>query len=393
MVAQVYAIIPDISTEKGAPTPMKNIPLSIYILFLLILLLSGCKLAKKKTNHEDFLDYSVMKGIQGFTAMAVILHHVTQTVTQYGQFNKGLINIFVDAGVLFTGLFFFCSGYGLMTSLLEKEDYLDGFIRRRLPAIVVPFFVCNWLFIAVNLATGYSPKPLELVAYISGIVLMNDQMWFIVELAVLYIAFYLIFRKRKSDRKALITMAIFIALMTGVSLLLGHDNLPSTLGLWFYGEWWYNTTWLFFVGLLVAKYKENVVGFAKKNYVWLLPVALVINALISITSTYILYGFGYYTSSNLDKLITAVTQSAMVAIFVLSFFLITMKLRFKNSVLSFMGKRALEIYLLQNIFITKLHSIIENDLLFYLGVYVGTLVLAIVIHWLNQRVICILRRS
>lgn len=370
---------------------MKNIPLSIYLLFLLVLLILGCKLAKKKTYHEDFLDYSVMKGIQGFAAMAIILHHLTQTVTQYGQYNKGLINILVDAGVLFTGLFFFCSGYGLMTSLLEKDNYLNGFIRKRLPTIVVPFFICNWLFIAVNLATGYSAKPLELVAYISGFVLMNDQMWFIVELAVLYIAFYLIFRKRKSHKKALIIMAIFIALMTVVSLLLGHDNLPSTLGLWFHGEWWYNTTWLFFIGLLVAKYKEKIVGFAKGNYSWLLPVMIVLNALISIAATYMLHSFGYYTGSNLDKLITVVAQSAMVVMFVMSFFLITMKLRFKNPVLDFMGKRALEIYLLQNIFITKLHPIIENDLLFYLAVYVSTILLAIGVNWIDQKVIAKLR--
>ncbi len=241
---------------------MNNIPLSIYILPLLALLLSGCKLAKKKTFHEDFLDYSTMKGLQGFIAMAIIIHHLTQIVTQYGQYNRGLINIFVNAGVLFTGFFFFCSGYGLMTSVLNKEDYLDGFLRKRLPTIVVPFFVCNWLFVAVTFILGYSAKPLDIITYIFGIVLMNDQMWFIVELAILYIAFYLIFRKRKSDTKALIAMAICITILTVGSLLLGHDNLPGTLGKWFYGEWWYNTTWLFFVGLVVAKNKGGLVSFA-----------------------------------------------------------------------------------------------------------------------------------
>lgn len=366
---------------------MNNIPLSIYILSLLALLLSGCKLAKKKTYHEDFLDYSVMKGLQGCTAMAIILHHLTQTVTQYGQYDKGLINILVDAGVLFTGLFFFCSGYGLMTSLLEKDDYLNGFIRKRLSAIVVPFFVCNWLFIAVNLITGYSAKPLDIVTYICGVVLMNDQMWFIVELTVLYIAFFIIFRKRKSDQSALVMMAMFMTIMTVGSLLLGHDNLTGTLGKWFHGEWWYNTTWLFFVGLLVAKHKERLVGFAKKNYVWLLPVMLLAFALMNIATAYMLRHSGYYTSSNFDKLITAVVQCVMVVVFVLGFFLITMKVRFKNPWMDFIGTFTLEIYLLQNIFITKLNPIIENDLLFYLGVYACTIVLAIGVHWIDQRVI------
>lgn len=363
---------------------MKQIPLSMYLVLLLALLVFGCKFAKKKTFHEDFLDYPVMKGLQGFAAMAVILHHVTQTVTQYGQHDKGIINILVDAGVLFTGLFFFCSGYGLMTSLLKKEDYLKGFIRKRLPAVLVPFYVCNLLFIVTNLIMGYKAEPLDIVTYIIGIVLMNDQMWFIVELAILYLAFFLIFRKRKSDAHALCLMAVFMVIMTVVSLLLGHDDLPDTLGLWFYGEWWYNTTWLFFIGLLVAKYKAKVVAFAQKHYVWLLPSMLAAFIGLSMATTYMLRHMGYWTSSDLDKFITLPVQCSMVITFVLALFLISMKVQFKNCALSFFGTLALEIYLLQNIFITKLNPVIKNDLLYYLGVSVCTIALAIVVHWLDK---------
>ena len=80
--------------------------LVIYMVLLFLVLVWGCKKAKKGTFHEDFLSYPVIKGVQGFAALAVILHHVTQDVTQYGQHYKGPINVFVDAGVLFTGLFF-----------------------------------------------------------------------------------------------------------------------------------------------------------------------------------------------------------------------------------------------------------------------------------------------
>ena len=85
--------------------------LAVYLLLLVVVLAWGCKIAPKGTFHEDFLSYPVVKGLQGFAALAVILHHVTQEVTQYGKYDKGLINIFVDAGVLFTGMFFFFSGY------------------------------------------------------------------------------------------------------------------------------------------------------------------------------------------------------------------------------------------------------------------------------------------
>ena len=45
---------------------------------------------------------------------------------------------------------------------------------------------------------------------------------------------------------------------------------------------------------------------------------------------------------------------------------------------------ALEMYLLQNIFITKLTHVIDNDILFYAAVYAGTIVLAWVVHKVDQ---------
>ncbi len=375
---------------------MGQVPLSVFILALVLILVWGCKIAKKGEFHEDFLSYSIVKGLQGFTALGVVLHHVTQDVTQYGSYDKGLINVFVDAGVLFTGTFFFFSGYGLVISLIKKPDYLNGFLRNRLPAVIVPFYVCNLLFVIVNLIMGYQAKPLELLAYISGLVMMNDQMWFIVELAILYIAFYVIFKKRKSDASALRKMAVFLIIMNVVSLLLGHDGLPDTLGLWFFGEWWYNTTWLFFVGMVIAKYHEKVEEFAKKYYVILLPIGIVGFLLLHRATTYMLQNVGYWYEYDgypgyKEKLLTFLVQCPMVIVFVLTFMLLSMKVQFKNRLLAFLGGIALEIYLIQNIFITKLTHVITNDSLFFLYVYIAAIVSAFFVHKLNQWLIEIVR--
>jgi len=369
--------------------------LAIYLVVLVLVLVLGCKIAGKDTFHEDFLSYPIVKGLQGFAALAVILHHVTQEVTQYGRYDKGIINVFVDAGVLFTGLFFFFSGYGLIISLNQKEGYLNDFLKKRLPAVIIPFYVCNLLFILVNMVLGRQVKPLELFLYISGIVMWNDQMWFVVELAVLYVIFYLSFRKRKSDASALRKMALFIFLMNVVSLLLGHDGLPETKGLWFFGEWWYNTTWLFFIGMTVAMYYDKVIGFAKKHYKWLLPVGIVLFVVLHIATTWMLSHVGYWMEypghrGYLEKLATFLIQCPMVIVFDLTFVLLSMKVQFSNKLLSFLGVVALEMYLLQNIFITKLTHVIDNDILFYAAVYGATIVLAWVVHkmdkWLIDRV-------
>ena len=369
-----------------------QLPLSVFMAFLVLVLVLGCKIAKKGEFHEDFMEYSVVKGLQGFAALGVILHHVTQEVTQYGRYHKGAINVFVDAGVLFTGLFFFFSGYGLIVSLKNKENYLNGFLKKRLPAVVVPFYVCNLLFIIVNLVMGSKVKLLELIGYLSGLIMWNDQMWFIVELAILYVIFYLCFRKRKSEKSALIKMAVCILLMNVISLLLGHDGLPDTKGLWFFGEWWYNTTWMFFIGMVIAHNQEKILAFVKKNYKWLLPLGIVLFIGLHKGTTWMLSHVGYWLEypghpGYLEKLSTFLVQGTMVIVFDLTFVLLTMKVQFKNKVLAFLGVIALEMYLLQNIFITKLTHIINNDALFFVAVYACTILLAFFVHKLNQLII------
>lgn len=372
--------------------------LAIYLVVLLFVLVWGCKKAEKDTFHEDFLSYPVVKVLQGFAALSVVLHHVTQDVTQYGSINKGIINVFVDAGVLFTGLFFFCSGYGLIASLKSKEDYLTGFLKKRLPAVLVPFFVCNWLFVLVYLLVGHKMSALDLVLSLSGLVMYNDQMWFIVELAILYIVFYFSFRKRKSDADGMRKMAVFMTVMCVISLLLGHDGLPEAKGLWFFGEWWYNTTWLFFVGMVVALHYEKITAFAKKNYKRLLPLGIVLFIVLHFATKFMLSHVGYWSEypghrGYLEKLATFLVQCPMVIVFDLTFILLSMKVQFKNRILSFFGAIALELYLLQNIFITNLTHVIQNDVLFFAVIYAASIVLAILVHKWNQWLIgCVKKR-
>ena len=371
---------------------MEKVVLAVFFCLLWVVLFAGCKKVKKDTFHEDFLAHPVMKNLQGFAALGVVLHHVTQIVTQYGQHDKGLINVMNDAGVLFTALFFFCSGYGLVTSFLQKEDYLKGFLKNRLPAVLVPFFVCNLLFVAVSLTAGARPNAWELVLYIPGLILLNDQMWFIVELTILYAVFYLLYRKCKGQNLSLWKMALVLVIMTVVSLLLGHDGLPDSQGLWFFGEWWYNTTWTFFVGMIVAKNKETVVGYVKSHYKRVLALLVVVFVFLYPFTLFMLGNVGYWKEGPaypgyLEKLLTFLVQAPTVIVFVLLLFVISMKIQFGNRMLTFFGTIALEMYLVQNIFITYLRPVLKQDWLFYIGVYVCTILLAVVVHKADRRII------
>lgn len=56
-------------------------------------------------------------------------HQVSVSFRNAGD--RGALGFFEDLGVLFVGFFFFCSGYGLITSFENKEHYLKGFLKKR----------------------------------------------------------------------------------------------------------------------------------------------------------------------------------------------------------------------------------------------------------------------
>lgn len=378
--------------EEDKEMKFPEIPLFVYLVVLLLLLLWGVKRAPKGKFFDNFLDLDITKGLQGLTAVAIMLHHLTQKVTNYGQIDKGAIAIMNDVGVLLTGIFFFFSGYGLYTSFKNKENYLDGFLKKRLPVVLIPFYMTNTIFLLISLLLRYKMTVGEFFLYLSGFVLLNSQMWYIVEIIILYLAFYIIFRFIKKQKVAFPVMALFILVMTVVTLLRGHDKTYASGGAWFKGEWWYNSTWTFFIGMLIARYKEPVVLFAKKHYKKLLSAGIALFVVMHLATIYMLGHVGYWKEwegypGYTEKFLTWSVQGPTVIVFVLVFLLLTLKVQFHNPIIKFLGKIAIELYLIHNIFILYLPYVVKNDFLYFLCVYAGGILLAVGIHFVDQRLI------
>ena len=111
----------------------------VFYSALAVILLLGAQMKGKGFWHEDALSLPVSKGLLGFCAVGIMLHHMSQTIYFAGE-DTGILMFMVDIGVCFVGVFFFFSGYGLYSSLRDKPDYLKGFLKRRLPVIVIPFY-------------------------------------------------------------------------------------------------------------------------------------------------------------------------------------------------------------------------------------------------------------
>lgn len=362
----------------------------LVVLFLFFLY--RVKLTPAGCWHEDFLSLPVSKGLQGFCAVLIVMHHISQQLAE----NAGPLHWLENVGVCFVGIFFFFSGYGLLKSLLNKEDYLKGFFRKRMPVILIPFYVIIFIFLAFSLSIGDVYTPGELIGIITGWLLLNTHMWYIVEIAIFYIAFYFIFRFIKKRSTALAVMTVFVVLVTVGSLLLGHGDY------WFQGEWWFNTSLLFVIGMFIAQYETQIVAFIKRFYAAALVLFAAATALFFSATMYMLENYSYWSETETslaygDKFRCLSVQLPFVICFVFLLLIITMKVQFKNPILSFLGNISLELYLIHNLFLILFSWIpgfvIEDRVLFTFAVLCCSITAATILHFLDGKLIGLFKKK
>ncbi len=366
----------------------------VFYSALAVILLLGVQMKGKGVWHEDALSLPVSKGILGFCAVGIMLHHMSQTIYFAGE-DAGILMFMVDIGVCFVGVFFFFSGYGLYSSLRDKPDYLHGFLLKRLPVIVIPFYMCNFVFIAGAALGGYSFQKGELLPYLTGYTLMNTQMWYIVEIFFLYLLFYLVFKLIKKKGAACLVYGIALCALTVGSLLLGHDNKTVSGGAWFYGEWWYNATMLLWIGMLFARYEKPILTFCRKYYGFVLTIDVLLTCFFYTRTMQALQTKGYWREwegypGYAEKFQTLAVQLPFIFFFVLFLILLTQKIQFKNKILSFLGEISLELYLVHNVFIMYLP--VKNRFWFILAVYAAGIAAAALLHAVDKRLIGLLKR-
>jgi len=354
------------SENSGSKTKSRNFfqsftsfsyPLWILAAALVAILIAGAKTSKRREWQEEPLALGTSKAIQGFSAVAIILHHLSQDLMK----DAGPFEFLSGCGVLFVGIFFFFSGFGLYTSLKTKKDYLKGFLRKRLITILIPFYSCIAVFTIASCICGAKYKALDLLKVLSGWSLINNHMWYIVEIAILYLVFFLIYKLIRNRTAATVVMSVFVLAMMGGSLLLCHGK-DMSCAYWFMGEWWYNASLLFIVGILVSKHQDGLRKIARKAYVVLLPLFGILTAVFGWITKRFLEKYSYWSEipgkdpRYLDKLRCLSVQVPFILCFVLFVLLVMMKVRFGNPVLKFLGAISLELYLIHNLFLKGLRD-------------------------------------
>lgn len=363
---------------------IESVLLGLFPIVFLTVSLSGVKIEKGKSFRSDFWDVTDAKNLEAIAACFIVLHHLTQKVSDYGRIEKGPINGMNSVGIFFTSVFFFFSGYGLYRSYQQKPGYLNTFFQKRIMKLCIPFVLTNWIYAIFMAAfSDRVPRFFDFCTSLMGFTLMNTNAWFMVEIILLSLCFYVAFQRCKSERAAIRTITIFASLMVLVGLLSGHDT-SRVNGHWFLGEWWYNTTLLFPIGIAVARHKERLCTIFERYYGRLLVSSLLLFAMFHLGNEAVSFDGGYYWEGKIGffiRLISLLIQVTASILFILLLLLVTMKCCIDNKFLRGVGTISLELYLIHGLFLHYLsREYYESDVLYFLFAIGYSALAAVLLH-------------
>lgn len=267
-----------------------------------------------------------------------------------------------EIGAPIVSVFLFISGYGLYQSYRRRgAGYLDGFFKKRIGRVVLPALLALAAYYLVN----WNPDRnylLELEQAVTQGIPLLPYSWFVVDIVLFYLLFYLAFRFLP-ERWRLGALAIGTCLLMALVILAGYDRC-----------WWIGSL-AFPTGAFFARYEPRVYAFCekdKRNY-WglLLLLFLVFGALYLTRNPYVWC---------LCYVVIPVIAALVVARLPLG--------KMNGPVVTFIGTISYEIYLCQGISMDFFESKVPvgSPALYALLVYVSCIALATLIHFLCKMV-------
>lgn len=374
----------------------------VYLVYpiLVVFLLVGVKVYGKGQWNEEFMSLKQTKALQGFTAVLIMLHHVGQKTCahwlDHNMIRPGL-ELFVPYGYYFVGIFLFCSGYGLYKSFMTKDNYIQGFVKKRILPLIIAFYSAGFVFLIVRLLMHQKINVPMMILYIIGFAMPNPNSWYVVAVPFFYLIFYLCFRKIKDEKKATCATCLGIALYMLFGTLIRHNDF------WMCGEWWYNSAHFFPLGLLFARNEKKIIEGIKKHYGLFLIggfiLIFVLDGVAKLGENVFSYYYGEYSPAPYIQMVwrkwpTLLGEMLGSSAFVFWVFIAMMKVKIGNKVMEFFGTITLEFYLIHGLFVElfgrsfcgmgKSLYDIKNVALYALVVFVLGTISAVLFHqWMK----------
>lgn len=351
--------------------------MDLILLAYFICVCLACRRVSIGTDPKEvYLSLDNTKILRGFLAVAIVLHHISEH-SDAGRF----FPVMVHAGYLIVAVFFFLSGYGLLTSYHKKgQNYLKGFWKNRILYLFVIWFLVSlvyWLFDACMGQTNVGVK-FFLLSFVNGHPIAKNS-WYIIVQLMMYVFFWLAYTIPgiKGARK----ITIVFVLLVLVAFVFNRVG---------YGSIWYISNFAFVFGLFYAE-KKQVFDKMLTNHWWmcLLSTAagFVVFSALPLFLEHFDVGFRFFRL--FSRMISSVT---FVAVLVVLLF----RIRLTGNLWGKIGLMSLEIYLLHGLVYSFFHSevcYIKQDWLWTLLTLVVTIIIAIPAHQVSDKVARLLQKK
>lgn len=170
---------------------------------------------------------------------------------------------FMNLGACSVSVFFFFSGYGLMTSYAQKgESYLQGFFRRRIFKVLIPFMTAYAVTLPVYALLKGSIDWLMVLETLDWGGPYLKFSWYVTEIVALYCLFYFIMKLKVTMNAKLWLLTIAVVLSMGVMVALHQSS------------WYVISLPGFIIGIWFWKYEPSLSKLVSNNYFLSLMVVL-----------------------------------------------------------------------------------------------------------------------
>ena len=134
-------------------------------------------------HNSPFFSKNTSLVLKGIASMFIMMSHI---IVDCPFWVKKLF-----PGNLWVSVFFFYSAYGLIFSVKNKSHYINRFLSRKFFQIYLPFFVAESSYTLLLLFKGNQMSFVDVVLGCLGLKLSNGSLWYVIEIIVIYLLFYI----------------------------------------------------------------------------------------------------------------------------------------------------------------------------------------------------------
>ncbi len=266
--------------------------------------------------------------IKGIAAIFIMVGHLLPTET------AGIIRAFFY-GPVWVGLFFFISGYGIEKKVQNGNGISREFLFNIIKKIWIPFAVAELIHLVVlYITSGEEMSVSRVIGSIFGMPLSNSVLWYVVELIILEMLFYVIYKAgimRKMSLGITVWSVLFVMFLA-ISVFFDV------------GTWWYISTVTFLLGMFISGHEDILVIIHKKAVlVFLTLTSIILYFVERFTDVYNL-DYSKYAHIPQNYFLTGLTM-ILVPVFTLTVIGYMVGVKGNKRILMFLGEISYYIYL------------------------------------------------